>query len=194
MLSKKKKNNNVLVLCLDLLPIFQSVNLLLTHRFVSYLVLFPGVLRLGLLRILHHCIRKQKHLLEVSSAPLPIMPTIAKKYIKIKIKKTFYKNSFGIDIRSQSIDALLQTDVAFPPKAMTLIWLCVIGQVLCGRRRIRQVAVPQWRTLFLRQHLTCSLLLTTAQAEASETSDLTPQASCSRWRLPSCAPRILTKQ
>jgi len=104
-------------------------------------------------------------------------------------------NSPSFDVRSQSVDVLLQTSLGFLPKVVAFIWLlCGVRQVLCGRRRIRQVAVPQWRTLLLKQDLTCRrIMLTTAPVAASETSGLTRQASCSPWRLPSYAPRILTK-
>uniref|UniRef100_A0A804PX65 Nudix hydrolase domain-containing protein n=1 Tax=Zea mays TaxID=4577 RepID=A0A804PX65_MAIZE len=79
------------------------------------------------------------------------------------------------------------------PEAVTFIWLLCRGrQVLCGGRRVRRAAQPQWRILLLKQDLTCSTL-PTALVAASETSGLTPQASCRPWRLPSYAPRILTK-
>jgi hypothetical protein len=143
---RKPKMCFVFILWLDLLVSFQSVKLLLTHCFVSYLVLFPVVLRLGLPHILHHCIRNQRHLLEVSSAPLyPFWPGLQ------KWKKNFElfvivlaTNSPSFDVRSQSVDVLLQTSLGFLPEVVAFIWLlCGVGQVLCGRRRIRQVAVPQ---------------------------------------------------
>jgi len=104
-------------------------------------------------------------------------------------------NSPSFDVKSQSVDVLLQTSLGFLPKVVAFIWLlCGVRQVLCGRRRIRQVAVPQWRTLLLKQDLTCRrIMLTTAPVAASETSGLTRQASCRPWRLTYDGPRILTK-